>query len=267
MNNNELKIMVPNGWVVNEEVMADGGRMLVIKLNTTTADDTTCHLQEDIFKKVPASELSLEDDFLKYTPKTEQEKQFKRAVKKAIKAGVHDFWRPVCDPSFDDDGRICYEPGKMPAVGKKCEWWEKNAKNFCPERGSRLGTKYEYIAFLAVLIKELVASGKTLEWAWNAICNDSKELGHYRDSENAKEDFEPTGSREICGWCDLANSYKIVAKNKEGGGFWFVGGSYRDDNHYFYRYCLSALRSCNHYGRDNCISCGWLVLTEGSTDH
>lgn len=258
MNNNELKIMIPNGRGVNEEVIADGSSMRVIKPNATTVENTTCHLREGIFKKVPASELSLEDDFLKYTPKTEYEKQFKKEVKKVIKAGVQDFWCPVCAPSFDEDGRICYEPGKMPAVGKNYNWWENNAKNFWPERGSRLGTRSEYIAFLAILIKELIVSGKSKKWAWNAVCNDSKELGHYRNSEKAKYDFEPTGRREICGWCDLANSYKIMAEDKEVGGFWLAGGLYYD---FSYDIPLAVLDHYDCRCNDFYIySCGWIVL-------
>lgn len=214
-------------------------------------------VSEGLFKKVPASELKLDDEFLKHLPKTYREKDFKHLVETAIKNGLNDFWRPVCDPSFDDNGHICYEPGNKPAVGKNYDWWEANAKNFCPERGSRLGTKSEYIAFLAVLIKNLVASGKSVEWAWNAVCNDSAELGHYWNSENAKHAFEDTGSREICGWCDLGNAYKIVAEDKEAGGLCLAGGYYYNgsvdfplDNlyHYFYRY------------KDNLCGCGWLVF-------
>ena len=74
----------------------------------------------------------------------------------------------------------------------------------------------------------LVAKGWTCCEAWDAICNDSKNLGHYRNSHNAKHQFEDTGSREICGFFDLANTYKILAEDKEAGGFWLAGGYYRN---------------------------------------
>lgn len=216
-----------------------------------------CHQREAIFKKVTASKLQLNDEILKHQPKTKAEENLKKLVEKAIKEGLKDFWRPVYDPSFDDAGCICYEPGKKPAVGMSYNWWEKIARNFCPERGSRLGTKSEYVAFLAVLIKELVASGKSLEWAWNAVCNDSKELGHYWNSKEYKNGLEPTGSRAVCGWCDLGNTYKILAEYKEPGGFWFVGG---DCNHYGFNFPLAVL--CHYYNRyfDLTYSCGWLVF-------
>lgn len=215
-------------------------------------------VSEGLFKKVPASELRLDDKFLKYQPKTDEERKFKKLVETAIKNGLRDFWCPVYDPSFDDNGRICYEPGKMPAVGKSYIWWEENAKKYAPERGSRLGTKSEYVAFLAVLIKELVAFGKSVEWAWNAVCCDSKELGHYRNSKDAKHNFETTGSREICGWYDLANTYKILAEDEDAGGFWRAGGNY------FIYSNLGPLvgldYSNNHRWFDQLDSCGWLVF-------
>ena len=60
-----------------------------------------------------------------------------------------------------------------------------------PERASRLGIKTEYIAFLGVLIKKLVDSGWKVDDAWDAVCNDSKKLGHYWNSENAMHVPEP----------------------------------------------------------------------------
>ena len=214
-------------------------------------------IREDVFVKVPVSELSLDDEFLKHRPKTKKEQEFKAWVKKAIKKGVKDFYRPKYDPHFDDDGHICYGPGKMPAVGKSYNWWEENAKNFWPERGSRLGTKTEYIAFLAVLIKELVDSGKSVEWAWNAVCNDSNEFGHYWHSKNAKHAFEDTGSREICGFYDLANTCKFLAEHKGNDYFWLASGAY-----YSLSFATPLVDLCLN---DDCYcdylnSCGWLVL-------
>ena len=218
-----------------------------------------CHQREGIFKKVPASQLSLDDAFLKYSPKTKAERKFKDLVETAIKNGLKDFWRFTCDSSYDDNGCICYEPGKKPAVGKSYNWWAKTAKELKPEQGSRLGTKSEYIAFLAVLIKELVDSGKCIEWAWNAVCNDSKELGHYWNSANSKHAFEETGSREICGWYDLANCYKILADDKEAGGFWLAGGDYGKSS---YSYPLADMSLEDYRYVDACDvgGCGWIVF-------
>lgn len=216
-----------------------------------------CHQRECIFKGVPASELRLDDDFMKHQPKTEKERDFKKKVETAIKNGLKDFWRPICDPSFDDNGRICYELDKEPAVGVGYSWWVENAKAFCPERGSRLGTKSEYIAFLATLIKELIASGQSVEWAWNAVCNDSKELGHYLNSENAKYLFEPTGSRCICGFYDLGNTCKILSED-EAGRLWIAGGYFYSDG--FSCPLARLYRRTSRNNDDGYRSVGWLVF-------
>ena len=254
--NNELKIMVPGCRVVDAKMMPDGSCVLTLEYATT--EDTTCHHQEGIFKMVPASKLSLNDDFLKYSPKTPAEKAFMEAVKNVIKAGVQDFYRPTLDPSFDGDGRICYQAGMKPAVGKSYNWWYEHSKKYCSERKSRLGTKSEYIAYLAVFNNELVASGKSLEWAWNAVCNDSKELGHYWNSNDAKHAFEATGNREACGWRDLANTYKILTEDKEAGGFWLAGGYY---NNFSFNFPLADLYHYCERNNDFSNSTGWLVLS------
>ncbi len=180
------------------------------------------------FVLIPASTLSITDDFMRHFPRTDREKAFKKLLTNMIIfGGVSDFYRPKCDPSFDSEGKICYQAGLKPAVGQTYYWWEKNAKEFCPERKSRLGTKYEYVAFLGVLIKKLVERGWSIDNAWNAVCNNSRNVGHYWNSEGALHDFEPTGSREICGFCDLGNTSKILAKDEENaGGFWLAGGAY-----------------------------------------
>ena len=226
--------------------------------NELKIEVSDCLRPESIFKKVPASELRLDDDFLKYEPETKAEKAFKKLVKKAIKKGLKDFWRPVYDPCFNEDNTgICYVSGKESARCREYNWWVKKAKDFCPELGSRIGTKSEYVAFLAVLIKELVASGKSLEWAWEAVCLNSKELGHYWNSDNSKHNFEDTGSREVCGFYDLANTCKLLAEDKDAGGHWLAGGCCVD------RGSEKPLAGLYHFDDPDDShggSCGWLVL-------
>ena len=252
MKYNELKIMVPKGYSFTVEENSDGSR--VFTFAPATAEGTTNNHQNDNFKLVRASELSTSDDFMKYTPKTPAEKAFKEAVEKVITAGVQDFYRPTLDPSFDGNGKICYQAGMKPAVGKSYNWWAENAKKL----GYRLGTRSEYIAFLAVLIKEAPKYGKTYAWAWNAVCNDSKELGHYKNSCNAKNEFEATGNREVCGCHDLANTCKLLAEDEETGGFWMAGGCYYDAS---YDLPLEVLCHYNDCLSDDCNSTGWLVLS------
>ena len=214
--------------------------------------------EDDTFELIKASKLSLDDDFMKHELNTSWERKFKDELEDVIKRGIKDFWRPKYDPSFNEDKTgICYEPGKMPAVGKNYNWWEEIAKKFDPTRKSRLGTKSEYVAFLGCFIKNLVESGWEVAKAWDTVCNDSKELGHYRNSKDAKGNFEPTGSREILGFYDLANTRKILAEDEEAGGFWLAGGNFLNSSDFnpladLYHY------GCRNYDCDNSV--GWLVL-------
>jgi len=207
---------------------------------------------------IEAEKLSVNDTFMKYEPKTDEEKEAKEFISEAIKKKVKNFYRPKCDPSLTEDGKgICFVSGKKPAVGKSYNWWIDTAKAYNPKRNSRLGTRLQYGVFLGVLIKKLIKEGKTVKWAWNAVCNDSRELGHYWNSENAKHDFEPTGSRMISGFYDLANTYKILAEDEEAGGFWLAGGDYFD-NAYVYPLAGFSFGIYRNYNDNNSV--GWLVL-------
>lgn len=211
------------------------------------------------YRLVDAENLSLDDKFMKHKPKTDREEETKALIKEAIEKGVKNFYRPIMDPSFTKTGEnICYEKGRGPAVGKSYNWWKKVAEEYCPERNSRLGTRLEYGAFLGVLIKNLVADGKSISWAWNAVCNDSKDLGHYWNSENAKHKVEPTGSRRVCDYYDLGNTCKILTEDNEAGGFWLAGGDYSTQSYHCPLADLDYLY--DDLNIDYC-AVGWLVLS------
>lgn len=213
---------------------------------------------EKYFPIVKASTLSLKDEFLMHEPETSQQTGFKNALISAIESGLSDFRAQRMDASFDEEGNICFKAGMKPAVGKSPNWWEKNAKKFMPEKGSRLGMTKERIAFLGLLIKYLIEEkGYTVSNAWKAVCNQSKDLGHYWDSENAKHEFENTGSRQVGEWRDLANTYKITVDD-EAGGFSLVGGYYFN---YGNLYPLADVVSVDFPYCEYYFSVGWLVLS------
>lgn len=85
-----FEIKVSGGQITCEQEVPDGKYKLVLD-----TEDATCHKQKGLFKKVPASELSLDDEFMQYPPKTDRERIFKDRVEQAIKSGLKDFWRPV----------------------------------------------------------------------------------------------------------------------------------------------------------------------------
>jgi len=107
------------------------------------------------------------------------------------------------------------------------------------------------------LLKNLVESGWEVATAWNAVCNSSRKLGHYWDSEDALHGIAPTGFMEVCGYSDLANVHKLLAEDKEAGGVWYASGTY---NLFGYNAPIAII--ILRYGvlNESNYSVGWLVL-------
>jgi len=214
---------------------------------------------------IEASKLSLEDNFMRHQPSSRNEEIIKSRLEFLISKGIKDFWRFRIDPSFDIDGEVVFLPGCRPAVGKSYAWWEEKANTFLPEHGSRLGTKDEYIAFLGVLIKKLTEKGESVKNAWHMVCNDSAKLGYYESQYRYVKrrggyrpgDFAHTSNTLACGFFDLANTYKILARNNEGEGFFLAGGPYNELSNVF------PLAEIGHFANSDCpifYGVGWLVL-------
>ncbi len=203
--------------------------------------------------KIPGSDSPVYVELLKHKPANIAEATFIDNLKKAIsRSSVKEFEVFVNDPSMDN-GKLQFVPGFRPAEGYSYNEMEELAK----ENGLRLGTKHEYILFLGWLINSLIKKGWSKELAWKAVCTDSRDLGHYSNSAEARGYyFEPTGSRMIEGKCDLANTYKILARDEEAGGFWHAGGCYLCRS---YDVPLADLRSCSSYNLLNSDGVGWFV--------
>lgn len=266
---NTMLISVPTGLkVIRAEVNKDGRTIRVIfgdkdeiagsELNNNGLDDFDIR-----FPIVPASKLSLQDKFMKYKPKTDAQKRQMTRLTKAIKRGLKDFRVSAMDPSFNPNGEIVYEAGKKPAVGKSPKWWKKELMGVMPEKVSKMGPKTKYVAFAGYIIKYLVSIGWKIEKAWEAVCDDSRELGHYWNSKNAKHAFELTGSRLIGVFYDLANTCKILENDDLDGddasGFVLASGYYSGGS----GYCPLADIGGIFNPYDNYYySVGWLVLEE-----
>lgn len=240
-----------------------GRKMEIVKKRFIKEDDITNKttienksIQEFIF--IDVKSLSADDDFMKFIPHTRILRETKDLIAEAIKTRVEDFYLPKCDPSFTEDGGICFVAGKMPAVGKSYEWWVKTAEEYAPEHNSRIGTKLEYAAFLATLIKQLVEEGNELCKAWELVCYNSEELGHYWNSPNAQKAFELTGSREVFGMCDLANTCKMLKENEETDGFLIAAGSYGNISNYSPIAKLQHASNCKYENHDGV---GWIIIS------
>lgn len=146
--------------------------------------------------------------------------EFKDNLATAITASVPDFEVFVCDPSIDKNGNLQFVPGAKPAVGLSLDEWEELARI----NGLRIGNKHEYILFISTLLYKMIKNGWGKYDAFRALFQCSQDLGHYIDSQDAKETFEPTGSREFMGKCDLANTNKLLANDND--FMYFAGGHY-----------------------------------------
>jgi len=212
-----------------------------------------------LLTRIKASELSLDDEFMRYEPVSRKGQNLKNSLEILIRNNPKDFYRPVIDPTFTEDGEFTYTPGAQPAMGKTYAWWEEHAKALWPERRSRLGTKSEYLSFLAVLIKKLVEGGMEICHAWDIVCNNSSELGNYKRPSDTKQNYnlEPTGSREVCGFYDLSNVYKILAEDNYDNGFWAASGECTEEANVF------PLAEIDHFtGRYTPLffGTGWIIL-------
>ncbi len=171
----------------------------------------------------------LTDDDILYTEDgkkrkfvTERQKKFRADVMKALdnmpEEGFR--WIPVYEPSKDDGGNIQYVSGANVLRGLNSYNWEKAFQNYSPENGSRMSSITTYFLLSLRLLKDGFATVEQL-------ADNSEQIGHYRDSENAKDTFEKTGEREFGGlYGFVGNTYKIVKDSESSSGFSLLGGDY-----------------------------------------
>lgn len=163
---------------------------------------------------------------------TNGQKKFKANVLKALKNKPQEGyrWIPVFEPSKDLKGNLKYVAGENVLRGLKSYEWEKRFKEYSPQNGSQQASITTYFLLALRWLKDGVA---TIE----QLADDSKEIGHYRNSENAKHCFEKTGEREFGGLFGfVGNTYKIVKDSESSSGFSLVDGSYI---HHGYEYPLA----------------------------
>lgn len=194
---------------------------------------------DTLFPIIRASTLRIEDPVLQYQPPI-LHRRLKDSVVEGILKGLQDFRYPIMDPYLDENENLIYEAGHRPTVYKSAEFWDEKFRNFMPERNSRMATELDRDVFLIFLIKYLVEEqGYTVAEAWQAVNWDSKKMGHYTNSEDAKCFFEKTGSRPVWEFYDLANTAKIVKYDKSESGYGIGGGSFKEPSG---NYPLSTMR-------------------------
>jgi len=209
---------------------------------------------DEVFPIIDPSEL-IGHKLLKHKPKTKWQKDLLNDIRRAISMELPAFRVSCMDPSFLN-GKIVFRAGNWPAIGRTAIWWDETWKKFMPNKNSRSGTELHYAVFLGKLMKFLIEEKNySVDDAWYAVCNDSRELGHYWFSKNSKDTFESTGSRKIGAFFDLANTAKIL-KRWDSYGFLIASGSWKD-----YSYPLAGLRDVDEPRFIGYVdSVGWLVM-------
>ena len=184
----------------------------------------------DTFMHVYMEDLTEED--LLYDSKTgrkrefftNREKKFRKDVLEALankpKEGFR--WIPVYEPSPTPNDSIQFVEGEKPLVGLNCPEWDKKLREYSPENESGKSSKTTYFLLLLRWLKDDIA---TLE----QLAEHSEEIGHYRDSKNAKHDFERTGERKFGGlYGFVGNTGKIVEDSDSESGSSLLGGNHFD---------------------------------------
>lgn len=264
MNNIKEDLLVfevsPNKRVKRAKIKDDGR---VIELYQVDEKDYLKSKEEELFEElfpiVEASKLSLLDAFLSYTPETKNQENFYNEVVEIIKSKITDFRVPIYDPSFEKDGldmKIIFLPDAIPATNISPDAWRYLALKIAPHKSSRLGSRKQYVAFLAVLIKTLINENNySVSEAWEMVCDDSRALGHYHNSWSAKHHIEPTGCRKVIYWYDLANTSKILFDDEK-GKFLLAAGNF---NIYSYKKPLYHFEIVEHIFASHNYCVAWIV--------
>ena len=153
---------------------------------------------------------------------TREQEKFKEKVLKALKSKPKEGyrWIPVYEPSQDSKGNIQYVAGKNVLRGLNSYEWEKVFNKYSPQNGSQQASITTYFLLLLRWLKDGVA---TIE----QLAENSKEIGNYWNSKNAKYGFEKTGEREFGGlYGFVGNTFKIVKNFESRTVFSMVGGYY-----------------------------------------
>lgn len=129
-------------------------------------------------------------------------------------------WIPVYEPSPATDGGVQYVSGEKVLIGLNSYEWEEIFENYSPENESG---EASITTYFLLEVRWLIDGLATI----NQLADDSTEIGHYSNSENAKHYFEKTGEREFGGLCGfVGNTYKEVKDPESPSGFSILGNRY-----------------------------------------
>lgn len=127
-------------------------------------------INERDFFLVEASRLSFDDTFMKHEPCDEFERKLKNDLCYVISSKMKDFYCSRNAPLLSEvsDEIIAFENDDV-RYHESYRFWNKVSKKLNKEKKSRIGTRYQYSAYLGTVIKQLVSCGITVEQAWKEV--------------------------------------------------------------------------------------------------
>lgn len=176
--------------------------------------------------------------------KTDKQNEFIKLVKESGTEIKEEYYIANIEPSLAKTGKIYYKKGQKVACCLSCNEWKQKAREFAPELGSDLASKYQ----LALWYAYRIAKGF---WTISYVCDCSMNAGNYWSSWNATHSVEPSGARVVGRARDgVGNTYKIVTDGSS--GFCQFGGCYYDYGRHTPVTCILS------------ITCMDEVISEGS---
>lgn len=185
--------------------------------------------------RIDPSEEKFFDRVLSFESEDEEINLFIEAVKEVKEQKIRSFYKPIYDPSDEEDDKFSYMKGKRPIVGgHSFNWWMDKVSQMTPVEGGfrwHIADEYEYYAFLVYLANKLVESGKSIENVMQLIVKNSEGIGpkeYYMEDHVTLErirnipDTGFKGEVETCEFCDLLVTDKLLtsSNNDEAGDFW-----------------------------------------------
>lgn len=209
--------------VLKAPTEGENGELIVRLVPQTSEASLSAELQEKeekFFTKITAEDREKVCNWVaRKVGQTDQEREFLRIVKEAIEQVDYDYWIANIEPSLKES-KIYYEEGQDVYISNDtCAHWKSMAKQYKPERGSRLCTLHELFIWYALRIINRY-------WTLDYIANDSSSAGNYRDAPNSSKVMDKTGAKECGGYKDgQGNTVKIVTYGED---YILLGGSFKE---------------------------------------
>ena len=178
----------------------------------------TCDNRYSYFTKISHEDRDKVKEWLRNCKSTSNRvNDFLNIVREATEMIDYEYWIAELEPSVKD-GKIYYEEGKDVGVGFSVPQWEKMAKRFAKERGSRVASIHELYLWYALRIVDGL-------WTIEFVTRNSSTGGNYFDAPGASKQKDRSGQKTCGGYRDgQGNTCKIVTIE---GGYALAGGYYR----------------------------------------